>query len=369
MRPRILILSTAFTPLIGGSELAIQRIAGVLVGFDFDVVTARYSKEARAQENIGNIHIFRAGGRFSNFSFILPKIFLPVMMAITAIRLIWKYKYVAIHAYQASQAAGGGLLVSWMFPKIPFIITLQEGKNLSTQSPLLRWFRTRIIRRACLVTAISNYLVSYALSQKARSVMMIPNGVDVGLFSPAPILSSDPIIITVSRLFPKNGILSLLNAFMIVRDQIPNAQLVIVGDGPLRKEVEQFISVKGLKDQILLKGTIVYEQLPEMIRKAMVFARPSKSEGLGTAFLEAMACGVPIVGPLIGGISDFLKNEKTGLVCDSEDPKDIAKQLIRIISGKDLRERLRENGQKLVAERYTWDIVASSMQRIYEQFT
>ncbi|KKR48415.1 MAG: Glycosyltransferase [Candidatus Curtissbacteria bacterium GW2011_GWA1_40_16] len=368
MRPRILILSTAFAPLIGGSELAIQRIAGVLAGFDFDIVTGRYNREARTQENIGNIHIFRAGGRFSNFSFILPKIFLPVMMAITAIRLIRKYKYTAIHAYQASQAAGGGLLVSWMFPKIPFIVTLQEGKNLSAQPPLLKWFRTKIIRRARLVTAISNYLVLYALSQKARSVVMIPNGVDANLFTPAPTLSDDPIIITVSRLVPKNGILLLLDAFTIVRDQIPNAQLVIVGDGPLRKEAEQFISTQRLESHISLKGTIEYEQLPEMIRRAMVFVRPSKSEGLGTAFLEAMACGVPIVGPLIGGICDFLKHEETGLICDPEDPKDIAKQLIRIISNKELRERLRENGQKLVAERYTWEIVAGSMQKIYEQF-
>src|SRR5512135_2650590 len=152
IRPRILILSTAYLPLIGGSELAIHHIAEQLTDYDFDLVTGRYDASARLMETIGRVRVFRAGGRWARASLVLPKLLLPVAIAITALRLTRFHRYTAVHAYQASQAAGAAWLLKFVRPRIPLIISVQEGKDLEHQPWLVRRFRTLLLRRADAIT-------------------------------------------------------------------------------------------------------------------------------------------------------------------------------------------------------------------------
>src|SRR4051812_29980408 len=110
-KPRILILSTTYLPLIGGSELAIRHITDRLERYDFDMVTSRHSADVAATEEVGRIRVFRAGGRLSRLTVLLPKNLMPLAIAITAWRLARTHRYVAVHAYQASQAAGAAWLI------------------------------------------------------------------------------------------------------------------------------------------------------------------------------------------------------------------------------------------------------------------
>lgn len=374
---RVLILSTAYLPQIGGSELAIKNITDRLPEIEFDLIASRSSKNIFQNERLGNVNIYRVGGKIGLFSFLLPKIFFPISVFLKACELIRKNgRYDVIHAYQASQAAGGGWLLKWVYPRIPFLLTVQEGKDLSQQSWLMRLFRWLIFRKIDMATAISNYLAEYVKRQNHKiPVRVIPNGVDLTKFliSNYQFLNKNKeikTIITVSRLVDKNGVGYLIDAFKILttdhRLSTIDYRLVIIGDGPLMNSLRSKVEGLKLGDQVKFVGEISNEELPKYLEQADVFVRPSLSEGLGTAFLEAMAAGIPVIGTPVGGIPDFLKNGETGLFCKVGDPEDIADKIRVVLTDDNLRNKLVLNGHKLVEEKYSWDRIAQEFNKLYE---
>lgn len=373
---RVLILTTAYLPQVGGSELAIKNITDRLPGIWFDLITSRPFKNLPEHEKIANVNVYRVGKLFSRLSFLLPKNFLPVAIFFKACRLIRKHgTYDVIHAYQASQAAGGGWLLKWIYPRIPLVITVQEGKVLSRQSWLIKFFRHLVFKKADRVTAISNYLAEYVKTQNYKiPISIIPNGVNLEQF---PVSSfqftvkdkKENTIITVSRLVEKNGIKDLIEAMAIVVKEIPYAKLKIIGSGPLEKDLKFQVKSLNLENNVEFFGEISNKSLPEYLYSADVFVRPSLSEGLGTAFLEAMAAGLPVIGTPVGGIPDFLKNGETGLFCKVNDPEDLADKIVKILNDGPLRERITNNAHELVEEKYDWNKIAAEFGKIYNNGT
>ena len=145
------------------------------------------------------------------------------------------------------------------------------------------------MKKTDYVTAISSFLLEQVrkLGYKGRAEV-VPNGVDVERFMNKDLrFKNGRRIITVSRLAYKNGVDILEKAFEIVKKKFPDAELRIISDAR-------------------------HEDIPKYLWEADVFVRPSRSEGLGTAFLEAMAAGLPIIGTNVGGIPAFLKGGETG---------------------------------------------------------
>ena len=386
---RVLILTTAYLPEVGGSELAIKNITDRLPEIYFDLITSRPpaggSKNIPEYEKMGNVNVYRMGNFISRFYFLLPKNFLPIAIFSKAYQLMHKYgSYNIIHAYQASQAAGGGWLLKWKYPNISFLVTVQEGKILNRQLWLVRFFRYLIFKKADAVTVISNYLAKYVKSQNAKiPIEVIPNGVDLerfkvknGLLRRSSLgyegreklkIADKNIIITVSRLVEKNGIGDLIEAMAIVISEIPDAKLMIIGKGPLEKSLRLKVKILKLEDGIKFLGEISNDSIFEYLAEASVFVRPSLSEGLGTAFIEAMAAGLPIIGTLVGGIPDFLKDGETGLFCKVADPKDLAEKITRLLKDEQLREKIINNAKTLVVQKYDWNIIANEFAKVYER--
>lgn len=368
-KSRVLILTTAYLPEVGGSELAIKNITDRLPGIYFDLITSRLSKDLPEYERMGAVNVYRVGSSLTLLAFLLPKNFLPVSIFLKARQLMCQGgPYDLIHAYQASQAAGGGWLLKWIYPKIPLLVTVQEGKDLNRQSRLTRFFRYLIFKKADTVTVISNYLAQYVRSQNSKvPISIIPNGVDISKFQ-SDGGHSPKTVITVSRLVKKNGVKDLIDAVAIIKKEVPDIKLLVVGDGPLRESLKLKAESLKLKDNVEFVGEVSHDLLPQYLAKATIFVRPSLSEGLGTAFLEAMAAGLPIIGTPVGGITDFLKDEKTGLFCKAGNPQDLADKIARLIKDDDLRKRLSDNGRKLVQEKYSWDKIAKEFENVYSKF-
>jgi|SRR3989338_5768391 len=372
-KSRILILTTSYLPSIGGSELAIREITKRLPDIDFDIITSRsdsqgrFAHERATEEIIGNTHIYRVGNSFTLSHFLLPKNFFPISAFFKTMSLNRNFRYKIIHAYQASQAGGAGWLFKMFHPRVKFLLTIQEGKNLKGQGWFLNLFRNMMIRSADSITVISCYLKEYISKINKRApITLIPNGVDISLFFPAHSkLNDEPTIISVSRLVEKNGIADLINAFTLVKKDIPTVRMVIVGDGPLQSALEKQIRQLGLMGSIRLAGQVIYEELPHYLVNADIFVRSSLSEGLGTAFLEAMAVGLPVIGTPVGGIPDIIKDGQTGLICQAGDPKDIADKIKTLLNDLGLRKRLSENGCRMVSEKYSWGQIASQFSTIY----
>ena len=106
------------------------------------------------------------------------------------------------------------------------------------------------------------------------------------------------------------------------------------------------------------------EEVPKYLSIADVFCRPSLSEGQGISFLEAMASGVPIVATPVGGIPDFLKDGVTGLFCNKQDPKDIARVIKKLFEDENLYLLIKKNAIELVQKEYNWDNLSNKIKRV-----
>lgn len=367
---RVLIFTTAYKPLIGGSEIAIENIIRCLPGIFFDIVTVHLDNSPRKETGSNyTIHRLGFGGGFGKTIF-------PILGFLKGLVLTNKETYQAIHAYQASQGAGAAWLLKIFKPKLSFILTLQEGKELAKQGIFIRFFRGLIIKKADRITAISNYLGDFARDINPKTnIDIVPNGVDIesfknthsdeNIYNKLNIKKEDRVIISVSRLVKKNGLLDLIEAIPQIKERFPHLKLILIGDGPMKAVLEKKASEDRVFDSILFLGAVDYCELPAYLKIADVFVRPSLSEGLGSAFLEAMAAGTPVVATPVGGIPDFLTDEETGIFCRPHDPQSIAESVLKILSKQDLKEKLRTNAQKMVEEKYDWKIIANRFEKIY----
>ncbi len=355
-KTRVLIFTTAYRPLIGGSEIAIEEIVKRLPNIYFDILTPKHRSGLKNSEQFENGIIYRIGP-----GTLMDKFLFPILGFIKALKFCPKI----IHGYQASFGSGAAFIYKTFFPKTKFILTLQEGKNLEYQNYLTKYFRGLMIKKADIITAISSYLVEYAKKINSRAeIVLIPNGVDLNKFKPGNNHHSKTVI-TVSRLVKKNGVGDLIEAMVVVGNEIPDAKLTIIGDGPLRESLTFKVKSLKLENNVKFLGEISNESIPEYLSMADVFVRPSLSEGLGTSFLEAMAAELPIIATPVGGIPDFLKDGETGLFCRIADSKDLAEKIVRILKDEQLREKIITNAKALVAEKYDWNIIARKFEEIY----
>lgn len=375
-KPCILIFTTAFRPFIGGSEIAIEEITKRLPDINFDILTPRYTRKLSKTEDLDNVRIHRVG-----WGLLSDKILFPLFGFWKARQLFRAHEYQIVHAYQASQGGGAAWLFSLFYPRFRFILTLQEGKNLDSQDGLIKFFRKLIIKRADVITVISNYLKDYARRfNRQAKIIVIPNGVDIKKFAgeysygelsfladKLGIKPGEKVVTSVSRLVPKNGIDILIKAFQILNSKfkIYDVRLLIIGDGQQKNELISLARRAGVLEKIIWAGSVSHVDLPKYLKISDVFARPSRSEGLGNAFLEAMAVGVPIIGTRVGGIPDFLKNKETGLFAEIDDPEDLAVKINSVLNNKDLVGKLTNSAKSMVAEKYNWATIAGQFRELY----
>ena len=374
---RILLFSTAYKPFIGGSEIAVDEIIKRLPDVFLDIVTPRFRRNLSRLESGDNFRVHRVG-----WGWILDKFAFPISGFLYSRKLIKENNnYDFFHVFQASQAGGAAWLVKIFYPHIPLILTLQEGKNLDNQGWFVKLCRKMIVGRANRITVISEYLKKYV--QKIRrnaSVIVIPNGVDIDNFcrdfsygelsmlqDQVGIRPGERIIITISRLVPKNGIDDLVKAVAVLSEKRkePVFKLLLLGGGEQKSDLLKLAGDLKIKDRIVFVGRINHSDLPKYLKISDVFVRPSLSEGLGNAFLEAMAASVPVVGTPVGGIPDFLKDEETGLFCKVGDPENIAQKIEKLVFDDALKKKIIVNAFKLVKEKYDWEIIAKEYAKLY----
>ena len=141
--------------------------------------------------------------------------------------------------------------------------------------------------------------------------------------------------------------------------------MLVIGSGELEKKLKAQTKMLGLENSVSFLGEIHHEELPKYLGQADVFVRPSLSEGLGIAFLEAMASGLPVIATAQGGIVDFLENEKTGLFCNVNDPKDLSDKIMKVLSDNVLAKAMAEKARKLMEDKYDWDKIANRYKQIF----
>jgi len=170
---------------------------------------------------------------------------------------------------------------------------------------------------------------------------------------------------TVARMSPAKGHIHLIRAFARVKQQIPSAHLVFVGDGRLRNQLEAQ-AAKTAPESIHFLGR--RDDVPELLRAMDVYVHPSiGSEGLPRALLEAMIAGVPCIGAAVGGIPEIITNNETGFLVPPKNDGALAKAVIKSAKMSEAkRDNLVEKAKQRVRDLYTHEIVIKKLQRLYE---
>lgn len=374
--PGIAVFSLTFPPFVGGAEVAICEIAKRCPRHHFTVVTARLRRQPALVE-AGNLRIVRVG-----FGWWLDKYLYPWLAVRAAVSQHRRQPFTLIWGMMASWGGLAALRFKERCPQLPYVLTEQSGDSdwfIARRTWFWLWRYRQIYRRANAVTAISKFLAARATRSGARQVTVVPNGVDVARFS-QPVgssvwqefrsrlqLAAGPCVISVSRLVEKNGLDVLIAAIALLRRRHVTVNLLVVGTGPLAPRLHAQVRRLDLGHAVKFCGHVTHDDLPHLLQEALVFVRPSRSEGFGNALVEAMAAGVPVVATPVGGIVDFIQDGVTGLFCRPHDPSSVAAAIERLVHDEGLRQQLSAQARRLVRERYDWSLIARQMDQVFTQ--
>lgn len=219
----------------------------------------------------------------------------------------------------------------------------------------------------CMVPVGLSPKVTESIKQRyhLKSVPTVYNGTDLSRFSVKTeyTLHAEPSVLNVARLDAQKNHKRLIESFAIVSRQFPDAKLVIVGDGELQEALENQTKEAGLSEKVLFEG--LQDDIPKYIKDADVFCLSSDFEGMPMTLIEAMAAGMPIVSTNVGGVPDMLTNERSAILTGL-DAAELADAVIRLLSNKDLRERIGKNAFK-ASQRFSHRHMAQKYISIYKK--
>lgn len=199
----------------------------------------------------------------------------------------------------------------------------------------------------------------FGLSADDPRFNVIPNFVDTGTFRARQGPSESRRILTVARLNKQKNLDSLIKAL-----ENSELELEIIGGGELREELEQLASHLGVK--VLFSGRLPHERLPERMANARIFVLCSHYEGLSSALLEAMACGMTVVGSNVPGIKEVITDGVNGLLAEP-DPKSLREAIDRLVSDNSLCARLGAEAARLIEEEYSFKKAAELELCLYQK--
>ena len=207
--------------------------------------------------------------------------------------------------------------------------------------------RKRALREADLTLAVSNYTRDRLIQEvglDAARVKILPNTFAAERFAIAPkpprllqrygLRPDTPVILTVCRLADTEcykGYDQIIKAMPEILRVVPNARYLLVGKGPDRPRIEKLIAEAGVQDAVILAGFVPDEELAEHYNLCDIFAMPSRAEGFGIVYLEALACGRPVLAGNKDGSRDALGGGELGLLVDPDDTAGIASEIIRVL--------------------------------------
>ena len=386
---RILIFSLAYYPrFIGGDSVAVKEITDRINPSDieFHMVTLRFDSTLPKVEQVGNVLVHRIGfarphpspGDLKAFPLHYNKLWFQFAAALKARSLHKKYHYDATWAMMAHSCGVPGALFSFLSPAVPFVLELQEGDPPEHIERLMRplWpLFTSAFTRAAVVSVISNFLGGWARRRGFKGPLeVVPNGVDTAHFAKPQdrfairkelnIHEDETILITASRLVHKNAIDDCVRAL----PTLPGVHFLILGIGPDEAKLKELVHILKVDDRVHFVGQVGHKELPAYLQASTMFIRPSRSEGMGNSFVEAMAAGLPVIATQEGGIADFLFDAKrnpdkptTGWAVDKDSPDQIAEAVKDILSNPEQVKKVVEQAKKLAFEKYDWDLLARDM--------
>ncbi|MFC1674787.1 glycosyltransferase family 4 protein [Candidatus Omnitrophota bacterium] len=293
-----------------------------------------------------------------------PKVLFSFFRLLCAVR---KYDIDIIHSHSRTTQVVGALLAGF-----------SQAAHISTCHG---FFKKRLSRRICScwgrrVIAISKEVKKHLIDDfgvKEEIIRVIHNGIDTDRFARGREsglkkkfgLKDGPVVGIIARLSDVKGQVYLVEAMQEVVSQIPEAQLVIAGSGRMEKELKDLTARLDLRKSVYFIPTVADTR--ELLSVMDVFVMPSLKEGLGLALMEAMACGLPVVGSNVGGIKSLIKHKENGLLVEPKDVKQLSLAILELLRNKEKGADYGQRARELIIRDFSKDEMVRKTIEVYKE--
>ena len=246
----------------------------------------------------------------------------------------------------------------WWSKVFPFTLAMKSiSRQVNTLTYLGEFTRNAISKS---VTKIA-----------AQSMVKIAPGIDTDHFSPQDArelrnelgLTEKKVIVSVGRLVHRKGQDVLIEAMPAIIRDVPEAHILMIGEGPYRSYLENRVKALEIQERVTFIGRIQYADLPRYICAGDLFVMPSRSrlaglevEGLGIVYLEASACGLPVIAGDSGGAPDAVLEGQTGLVVDGTSKSEVAAAVVELLLDPDRSRAMGVRGRQWIIQEWRWEI-------------
>lgn len=292
-----------------------------------------------------------------------------------------------IHCGQILSSGVCGLIFKRLF-KVPYFLWVYGGEttpvyvNSAWSGLLIR----KILENAGIIITNSRFtsgeLLKYGISRE-KIVEIIP-GVDCGVFRPLPKpadlvekynLRERKVILTISRLAERKGHDRVLRALPAVMESCPAISYVIVGDGPCKTDLETLCRRLGLNSVVTFAGFVPDEELARYYNLADIFVMPNREvfdttdsvEGFGITFIEANACGKPVIGGRSGGAVEAVKDGVTGFLVNPQDENEVAQKMIYLLQNGEIARKMGRDGRERAEKEFSWKERSNALSLAFEK--
>ena len=375
----VVMIAGVFYPSIGGAQTHTLRLSQKLKarGVDVMVVTRHHPGLARYEE-VGGIPTYRVGNESSS------KAMAALSFIAGALRVLYaqRQRYHVLHCHQMISPMTIGLLARQITNAALVVNPHRSGPIgdmgiLTLRRPITGRLRIAAVRRwcdafVCISPAIRSELAEAGM--RPEQLWDIVNGVDLNYFKPVEAdertglrqslnLPNGPLVVFTGRLVREKGVDVLINAWPQVQQQVPDAHLILVGEGDKRVELEAQVQKHALNANVHFLGGC--DDVTPYLQTADAFVLPSYAEGLPVALLEAMACGLPCVATAVGGTTQLIKDGVTGRSVGAGDAAALASGIVEALTTP-AAHKWGVQARQLIAEGYSLDAVAEKYITMYE---
>lgn len=284
-----------------------------------------------------------------------------------------RHRITIINAHWLIPQGFVGVLVKFLTRRT-LVITVHGGDVLSLNGTYMNLVKRFTLRHADIVCVNSSVTKAACKTLFDRDYVVIPMGIDIDRFhaaSPSKTLKKryglkNFTILFVGRLSREKGVIYLLEALVKLKTTGKDFKALIVGTGPLAKELQTYITAHALQGEVTIVGWVDNSDLPRYYSTADIMVGPSLHEAQGLVFLEALAAGLPVITTNQGGMQDFMKDGENGFMVPPESSDTLYQKLVTLYDDRALLRAMAKNAASSVKQRYSWNAVTKRYVAVFK---